>query len=79
VDQSFLFLLAVSLSGAAAAQTPPAADSAKSICKTRTETGSLTKRTRECHTSAEWQRLAEQGRSQAGDYQQGMNGNRAGN
>ena len=57
----------LALSGPARAEDPapapgaaaPTADAEKLICRKRAEVGSLVRKTKECHTKAEWDRIAE--------------------
>lgn len=59
---------ALAQTAAPAATTPAAAAAADKVrCKRYTETGSLAKVRKECHTEAEWRRLAADARRDAQD------------
>lgn len=53
-------------------------DPNKVRCKSHYETGSLVKTIRECHTAAEWQAMAQSGRSEAQRQMDVMNSARSG-
>lgn len=55
---ALLLLVAVAATPQAEA-TPAAAPAERLICKSRPETGSLVRRTRECHTARDWNRIAD--------------------
>ena len=70
----FLGALAVSVFVAASATAASAnssddlsASGDRLVCKRYVETGSLAKMRKECHTKADWQKLAVAGRDQARD------------
>lgn len=62
------------LIAAAPADKKPPADPNKVHCKSELETGSLVRRTKTCHTEAEWQRLAETGRHNTQEMQTSVRG-----
>jgi len=49
--------------GSTAAKTSAKDDPNRLICRSTRDTGSLARRTRQCYTRAEWDRLAEQQRA----------------
>jgi predicted transglutaminase-like cysteine proteinase len=59
---------------AARADSAPADDSERRICRRSAETGSLVRRRRECRTQAEWDRLAASGRGITQRIQESGNG-----
>ncbi|MGI4732438.1 MAG: hypothetical protein ACRYFW_11910 [Janthinobacterium lividum] len=75
-----MFLVSLASATPLAAQTAPkpAAASDKTKCKSHVETGTLAKMVRECHTPAEWQRMAEQQRGSVEAYRQAAASSRSG-
>lgn len=72
VALTLIAALSVATTAASAQTAPPseqaaAAPEEKVRCKRYTETGSLAKVRKECHTDAEWQQLAIAGRESAKD------------
>jgi hypothetical protein len=71
---SFALAAAIALASTAHAQdaAKPAVDPDKIICKRHLVTGSLADSTRECHTRAEWTKIADQNRDEARRVQQSV-------
>jgi len=63
-----LALVGTAVAAQSTPQTQPSVPPAEKVrCKRYTETGSLAKTRKECHTEAEWQQLAIAGRENARD------------